>query len=661
MFYEKKSKGMKRTQIFLILVLQVNLLFGQKIEFINYNWDNKPILPSTDTIKSEKGVIFLLEKKINEIYLNKDQIFEELSVYHRQVKVLTTDALSAYNRFYIPLDNVIEQVQIKARFIKKNGTIVELPKESIKEVENLENKGNYKAFAIEGAEVGGIIEYFYVIKKEFRAFNSIYAQDDIPKLNFEVIFSFPAKLVYLFKSYNGLPDFKEISTNGEYKQMSLKVPYIAPLEEEKYSSYNSSLMRYEYTLAYNNYNSLLRVYSWPKSATYFWNNLYDITKEESKALSEYINGFNFKGLDLRSKIRAIENKVKLEITISNDLPSNLTIDEILKKKHAHEKGITKLLLNLFIKADIVNELVLTTDRSKRDFDPDFNCMNFLDEYMIYFPEINDYIIPDDQAYRLGVIPDNLTSNYGIFYHPIKYNDNLKSLAYNIKYIPANDYLKNADTLNFNINIDPVKLVMEVKTRRVFTGKLAQGFQSIWDYIPSERKEEFTNRIFNMGSDNNKLISFDVKNTSPSDIGINPIIWNIVQLAPSLIENADNEIIVKVGEVIGEQSQLYIIKPRKLPVDVNNIMHYYREINIAIPNDYKITNAEDLKMKVEMLNNGKVSCAFTSDYMTKDNKLIVMINEYYKEQTYSLSQFEDFRKVINAAADFNKKIVIFTKK
>jgi energy-converting hydrogenase Eha subunit F len=652
---------MKRLLILSISILQLNLIFAQKVEYANYKWDDKPVFPSTDTIKAEQGVIFLLERKINEAYINKDQLFEELSVYHRQVKVLTTDALAAYNRFYIPLDNVIEIVQIKARFVNKNGKVVELPKESIKEVENLENKGNYKAFAIEGAEVGGIIEYLYIVKKEFRAFNSIWVQSNFPKLNYEVIFAYPNKLVYTFKSYNGLPQFKELPEKDDNKYMSLKVPYIAPIEGELYSAYEANLQRYEYTLSYNKFNSLLRAYSWSKAGAFFWNSLFELTKDESKVTDSYLKSINLKGLDTRGKIRAIEEKVKTEIAVSKELSSGVKIDKVIELKQAHEKGITKLLVTLFQKAGIPFELVLTTDRSKRAFDPYFNCMNFLDDYLIYFPDIDDYLLPDSPQYRLGIVPDIYTGNYGIFFHPIKFNDDVQTLAYDLKQIPYTNYLKNGDSLFFNLKVDPAQLLLEVKTRRVFTGNMAQGFQSIWNYVPDERKTELINRIFNMGSDNNQLKSYDVKYASPSDIGVNPIIWNVVQIAPSLIESADNDIIVKIGDVIGEQTQLYNVKKRKLPVDVNNIMHYYRVINLNIPDGYTVTNPKDLTMKVEMMNNGKVSCAFTSDYTLEGNLLKVVIHEFYTEQTYPLSRFEEYRAVINAAADFNKKTVILTKK
>ncbi len=91
-----------------------------------------------------------------------------------------------------------------------------------------------------------------------------------------------------------------------------------------------------------------------------------------------------------------------------------------------------------------------------------------------------------------------------------------------------------------------------------------------------------------------------------------------------------------------------------------VHNYFRKLIFDIPAGYTISNLSDLNMKVEMLNNGKLSCCFTSWYEVSGNKLIVYSREYYTENDYPADRFEAFRKVINAAADFNKKTIILTK-
>ena len=52
--------------------------------------------------------------------------------------------------------------------------------------------------------------------------------------------------------------------------------------------------------------------------------------------------------------------------------------------------------------------------------------------------------------------------------------------------------------------------------------------------------------------------------------------------------------------------------------------------------------------------------FQSDYTIKDNILEISIKEYYKEIFAPLARYEDFRKVINASADFNKVTLVLEK-
>jgi hypothetical protein len=59
--------------------------------------------------------------------------------------------------------------------------------------------------------------------------------------------------------------------------------------------------------------------------------------------------------------------------------------------------------------------------------------------------------------------------------------------------------------------------------------------------------------------------------------------------------------------------------------------------------------------------GERTMAFTSTYKIAGNVVKISVVEYYKRVIYPLSIFENFRKVINAAADFNKITLVFERK
>ncbi len=235
--------------LFITLVIIPLLLSAQK-EFENYNWNTMPAQNQADTIKSVDGSVVLLERRITEVYLNEKDIFEEIYVFHKKIKVESHQAVNEQNKIYIPVKDVIDILKIEARFISPSGKITNLKNESIKEVENLENSGNFKTFAIEGAEVGGQIEYYYILKKKLSAYGTVFVQEDVPKGDVAIVYSYPVKLGYLIKSYNGFPGFSRTEEN-EKIYLKANAGYIPSLKSELYAYYKATLQRYEYTLAYN--------------------------------------------------------------------------------------------------------------------------------------------------------------------------------------------------------------------------------------------------------------------------------------------------------------------------------------------------------------------------------------------------------------------------
>lgn len=636
-------------------------LAGQAPEFEGYNWTTFPSAKEIDTVKAVSGSVITLERHITDVYANKEDIFEEISIFHRKIRVLTHEAVNDYNKIYVPVNNVIEILDIRARFISPEGKITELPKESIHQVENLENKGDFKAFAIEGAETGGEIEYYYKLRKKYGPYGTQVIQGEQPRTNVQVIFVYPSKIEYQVKSYNGFPEFSsrtDTLTGKTY--LEAEVAVIPSLIAEKYASYKANLMRYEFTLAYNTYNSVLRAYSFSKISFNLYGNVYETSKSEKSAVRTVIKQLKLTGLDTRQKARKIEDWIKSEIAVSEELASMPDIVQMIKLKQTTKAGALRIMVAFFNEAGLNFEMVATCDKNERAFDPDFNGFNYMEDYLIYLPELNEFIQPENRVYRLGINPSTYQGSYGLFLHPVSYGEKLKTLAYEVKKLPVDPYTKNADTMIVNLTLNLSKLNLDANIYRVFYGEWAVNIQSFWGYMNEERHQSIISEIFNMGNQNTTINSYKVSHESQSDIANYPLQWNVELTANSLVEQAGNDLIVKIGETIGAQSELYQESTRKLPIVVNEVHNYYRKLIFEIPEGYTVSNLSDLNMNVEMQNNGKLSCCFTSWYEVSGNKLIVHSREYYTENDYPADRFEAFRKVINAAADFNKKTIILTR-
>jgi hypothetical protein len=647
------------------LLLPVMLLLGcllkaQNPEFEGYNFTTFPVPNDIDTVKPVDGSVITLERHITDVYLNKDNLFEEIDIFHRKIRVYSHEAINNFNKIYVPVSNVIAILDIRARFISPDGKITEVPKESIREAQNLDNKGNFNVFAIEGAVTGGEIEYYYKLRRRFDPYGTVYMQGDEPRTNVQVIFAFPSKLEYLVKSYNRFPDFStRVDTLLGKTFMTAECKVIASQKEEKYASKEAGLMRYEYTLAYNGFNGIVRSYSFAKVGSNFYENLYMPDKKSAKAVKSCIQKLKLDGLNEAQKIRKIEDFVKEDIALSEDLGTTPGIDQMLKLKQTTTVGSTKLMVALLNEAGVNFELVCTTKQTDREFDPDFNGWNFLDDYLIYFPSLDKVVLPDNRMYRLGITPSAYEGGFGLFLHPVSYG-NFHSLAWNVKKLPVDSYLKNADSMDVHLVLNPEGMNLDADVSRVFYGEWAASYQAYWNFMNEDDRKQQISQIFNMGTENTTINSYKVSHETPSDIAVNPFRWDVNLTAHSLVEQAGNDLIIKIGESIGEQSELYQETERKLPITVFDLHNYYRKIAFDIPEGYSVSNLDDLNMSVELLNNGKVSCCFRSWYELNGKQLVIYSKEYYTEMHYPVTRFEEFRKVINAAADFNKKTILLTK-
>ncbi len=69
----------------------------------------------------------------------------------------------------------------------------------------------------------------------------------------------------------------------------------------------------------------------------------------------------------------------------------------------------------------------------------------------------------------------------------------------------------------------------------------------------------------------------------------------------------------------------------------------------------------MKFNIAYHDQDEIPFLFKSDYTLKDDLLEVRVEEFYKQIYAPLSRYEDFRKVVNAAADFNKITLVLEKK
>jgi len=277
----------------------------------------------------------------------------------------------------------------------------------------------------------------------------------------------------------------------------------------------------------------------------------------------------------------------------------------------------------------------------------------LNKFIFYFPETHKYLSPENQKLRYPLVPFDLTNTYGLFIDKIE-SSGIKNVTPIIKFIPALDYKSNTDDLNITVNFTNKFDSVHFKIKEILKGYFGNSIQPDYAVASEEKRhniiENHFKRYIKDGTISNFKVEHDEINTPLIE---KPFILFAKGELTSMIEKAGDNILFKVGELIGPQTEIYHTINRKYNIENQFNRDYVRTITIQVPEGFQISNLNDLYMDYNYTNDNNKIYNFTSDYKMTDKTLTIHIDEYYKEINCPVEHFEEFSKVVNAAADFNK--------
>jgi hypothetical protein len=647
---------MKRS-IFLLLFLIPALV--QATQITPYEWEkNRKRYTLTP---AEQNLAELIIKQHHQYqYTLEDNQFLMYATTHRIVWVGNSEAIQKHNRIYINMNSTLELVDLKARAINKEGKVVLFDKDNIKELKEEESGKAYRIFAIEGVELGSEIEYYYTRKMRGSIYDRLFTQFDAPVKNSSFMLTCPDHLKFDFKSYNGFPTVAQNSENKEVNEYRATATNVAGLKKESFSSYEANRARVEFKLAYNTARSQARLYTWDEAAKTFQGILTEISKNDEKALDKFVKTLGDAAAQKQEvRIKNIENKIKTLIKIDLDRGGEelSTLESILKYKVASRQGATKLFYNVFTKLNIPVHPVITCSREDIKFDGDFDTWAYLDDYVLYFPDTKGFLSPFTYETRYPLIPAEHTAQHGLFLEPFKMGTVSSALA-SVEYIPAIDYQFNTDNLDIEVSFTEDLEKNKIHQKREFGGYNASFFILSNDLMTRAQQTQMVEEITKQIAPDATLGNWSAK--ALPEKGVGNFLLDVDYQSTYFLEKAGPRILFKAGTLIGPQVEMYRDDKRVTEIENQYNRGYDRTIRIHIPSGYTVKNPQDLKMNVTYKDGDKTPYLFQSDYALKDNVLEVVIKEYYKEIYAPVSRYEDFRKVINAAADFNKVTLVLEK-
>lgn len=596
-----------------------------------------------------------------------DEIFIEENLYYKRIRLNNDKAVEEFNKVYISNNNWRKVTNLKARAITADGKIIEFDENNKKEVENYENYGPFTIFALEGIEVGSEIEYTYTTQEPATSqYYSITVQSKYPKRNYYFEIECPDHLEYKMKSYNGLMEaIKDTSTEDDVNRYAIQLKQVDAFKEEDYSAENALKMRMEVKLFANENTNKRNFFSWEEAATSKYNLVYTgrdekQLKKEEKAIKKLVKQNKWhKITNPKDQIMAVEHFIKRNFDFQRT--GLYYIHSCIDKKVYSEQNATRIYAKIFDYLGIETQIVLTTNRFKKKFDEDFETYNFLQEYLIYFPDFDKFMSPGNMYMRFGMIPYQYSYQKGLFLKRVKLGG-VESAYPEIKEIPGLDHTETYDNLTADIEFTDgfEKLNAHLKHE-------TKGFDAVWtrpvmSYLSEEKKLEILEEKLKSIDEDAVISNITTQNEEMKGYMLDkPYIYEGDAEVTGLVEKAGNKYLFKMGLVIGPQVEMYQDTARQFSVTNRYNHSYKRVLNIKIPEGFQITNLEDLNMNISSTVDGDTTMAFTSEYVIKDDILTVTCIEYYNELEVPLERYEEFRKVINAAADFNKITLVFVPK
>lgn len=641
-----------KKNLFLLITLIGTTIYAQY--YSEYDWEESPKLHELSDEDLQVPAIGVFKKTI--IEFKNSEIVQDINIFETTHKItrLNNDAgIGRHNRIYIPMYNVKNIIELKARTISSTGEITDLDTNNIKEIENVEEYGDFKIFAIEGAEIGSEIEILYTVQKSFTPFGTKLLQTDYPIKRTEVVF-INNDLNGSIKTYNTDMEF-ERTYIGNLLVNELIIEDIYPVVDEEYATVEANRIYVTYQCF--GAQSLTQDDLWKNTIKNVAYGLFphnDTLAIVNQIKSEIISNAKKSKSDFYNA-SLIDNYIKNNfITAENNNPNLNDIEYIFKNKTASDYSILAAYTHLLKAFNIEYQIVVTSNKYTQWFDPEFYNPNALRKFLIYLPEVKLYISPDRIDYRLSEPPTNVLDNYGLFIS--------EDLGYYFAILQQNDDeytgIKRKIDISFSENIEKA-IIDEVQE---YTGHWSALYRAVTTLLSGADKAEIEDQLTGSGIEDKNTLKFETLDGDMNQVTYNtPYVVNSIIESTALLEEAGDNYIFELGKVIGIQSELYQETERINPIVMQYPNQYNYKIVVNIPKGYKLEGLESIDIHKKLEVDGEILCKWDSSYKLKGKKLIITIEESYYQSEFPFEHYDKFRAVINAASDFNKASILISKK
>jgi hypothetical protein len=338
-----------------------------------------------------------------------DSSEDELAEKHYvRVKIFTERGREKFSKIDIPYISGTKIKDVLARVIKPDGSIVEIPKESIFDREIIKAGGaklKAKSFAVPGIEAGVIVEYKYkeVTEDAGASGMQLIFQKDIPVQSISYYYKPFNNKAPVYQWFN-MPDTQFVKDKGGFyvatrtNVPSMKEEPEMPPDDEVLPWYLLQSVSPQITDV--GLNSIHYVIKNPGDKIQYWGAVAnengfiaklidDAAKSVKNTASEVTGSAATTDDKLRKLYEYCQKQIKntsFDTTLTDDmrakLPKNKNIADVIKNKSGSAMDIDLLFAAMAVSQGMDARMAILADRSKKFFDPEMTNEHFIHKGVI---------------------------------------------------------------------------------------------------------------------------------------------------------------------------------------------------------------------------------------------------------------------------------------
>ncbi|MFY7841075.1 MAG: DUF3857 domain-containing protein [Lacibacter sp.] len=585
------------------------------------------------------------------------------SSYHKIIRVNDEKGIENFNKIYIPVSSYMELVQIKARAITPGNKVIDVAPDAIKDYKD--EDGEFKIFAVDGISKGTEIEYMYTVKRSPFFFGKEVVQSRFPVQESSVEIVSPATIKFEAKSFNSKTEpAEEVDEEKNQRVIRFTAANVPSYTDEKYANVRPGLIQVQYKLSYTQNRGMnVRMFTWNELAKDVYDTYNQFSKKEKEVAKDLLKKTDIKTATTdEQKIKVIENYVKNNIKTGEDVEGEDFEDfnKIQRNKIATNKAISRLTCAMLQEAEVKYEVVVAADREEYLIERSFENWNHAQNLVVYFPTVKQYIAPASYLFRYPFIPPSWAGTNGLYCVPVEVGE-MKSAMAEVKAIPMMAASRSHHDLETELTFNKAGDTVFVNTKHIHSGYDAAYYKAQFIFLPPDEQKKFLKEMAKNSGKTENIFSHELKNKELEITDEDkPFIVDLKLASVDLVESAGSKILLKVGECIGPQVEMYNERERQFDIEIDFPHFLNRKIVLNIPEGYKVKNPDDLKFNLQYSNGTKTTMAFISTWKQEGNKLIIDVTEQYNQIKWPKTDYDNFVKVINAAADFNKVVLVLEK-